>query len=77
MLQLWFKMVGIQLDGQAILNLIKDQISVGGLVSAILTVIAQGVGNALLVLLLVLYLLAEQSQHAPGRQVPSEHMFQI
>ncbi len=62
----WLSMFGIHLEGAAILQVIKESISVPFLVQTTVTVIVDGVGNALLVLLLVLYLLAESSSHAPG-----------
>lgn len=65
-LQKWLSMFGIHLEGAAILEAIKQQISVPFLVQTTVTVVVDGVGNALLVLLLVLYLLAEASAHAPG-----------
>lgn len=47
-------------------DLLKQHISVIDTVQYTITFIASGVGNALLVMLLVLYLLAEQSTVAPG-----------
>ena len=48
------------------LDAIKAHISVVATVHYTISVMVEGVGNALLVLLLVLYLLAEQSAHAPN-----------
>ena len=65
-LQRWLAGFGISLEGSAILDAVKQQISVPFLVKTTVTVVVDGLGNGLLVLLLVLYLLAEQSTHAPG-----------
>ena len=65
-LQAWLLLFGIRLEGAAILDAIKQQITVPFLVQATVTVVVDGLGNALLVLLLVLYLLAEAGTHAPG-----------
>ncbi len=62
----WLSVFGIHVEGAAILEAIKQSISVPFLVQTTVTVVVDGVGNALLVLLLVLYLLAEASTHAPG-----------
>jgi predicted PurR-regulated permease PerM len=59
-------LVGIHLEASHVVDLLRQHISVLDTVQYTITVIAAGVGNALLVLLLVLYLLAEQSTVAPG-----------
>ena len=65
-LQRWLAGFGISLEGSAILDAVKQQISVPFLVKTTVSVVVDGLGNGLLVLLLVLYLLAEQSTHAVG-----------
>jgi predicted PurR-regulated permease PerM len=64
--QAWLLLFGIKLEGAAILDAIKQQITVPFLVQTTVTVVVDGIGNALLVLLLVLYLLAEASTHQSG-----------
>ena len=58
-------LVGIHLDARHVVDILKQQVSFDT-VQYSLSVLFEGVGNALLVSLLVLYLLAEQSAHAPG-----------
>ena len=65
-LQRWLAGFGISLEGSAILEALKQQINVASLVKTTVTVIVDGIGNGVLILLLVLYLLAEQSSHASG-----------
>jgi predicted PurR-regulated permease PerM len=62
----WFQLIGIQLDANVIVNLIKENVSAVQLVQSTLTFIMNSVGNLILVLLLILYLLAEQNSHGPG-----------
>ena len=63
--QQWFLIVGIHLEAHHVVDVLKQQVSFDT-VQYTVSVLFEGVGNALLVLLLVLYLLAEQSTHAPG-----------
>jgi len=65
-LQRWLAGFGRMLEGSAILEAVKAQINVPFLVKTTVTVVMDGVGNGLLVILLLLYLLAEQSFHQPG-----------
>jgi predicted PurR-regulated permease PerM len=65
-LQRWLAGFGISLEGAAILDALKQQINVPSLVKTTVTVIIDGIGNGVLILLLVLYLLAEQSSHVAG-----------
>ena len=58
-------LVGIHLEARHVVDILKQQVSFDT-VQYSLSVLFEGVGNALLVSLLVLYLLAEQSAHAPG-----------
>lgn len=64
--QRWFLVFGVNLEAHMILDVIKEQIPAMELVQGTLTMAVDGLGNALLVLLVVLYLLAENNTHIPG-----------
>lgn len=64
-LQQWLFHLGISIETDAILSIIRQQISVGEVVQAAMMFLINGVGNCILIILVVLYLLAEQSSHSP------------
>jgi predicted PurR-regulated permease PerM len=68
-LQRWLALFNVHLDAEKLLEALRSQISLFNFVQTTLTFILEGVGNMILILLLVLYLLAEQSTHSAGRCV--------
>jgi len=65
--QRWFLIFGVSLDAGMILEVLKQQVPPVEIVRGTLTLAVDSLGNALLILLVVLYLLAEHSNNAPGR----------
>lgn len=59
-------MIGIHLEASHVVDLLRENISLMDTVQFLASFLAASFGNALLVMLLVLYLLAEQSTVAPG-----------